>query len=118
MPLPPAPIIGSKKPLVLLVFGTGLTFRGRLLAQQRIPAMYANRVIVASGGLMSYDADALHMYRRAASYVGRILGGEKPADLPFQEPTKFQLTINLKAAKLIGLDMPQNLIAIADEVIE
>jgi putative ABC transport system substrate-binding protein len=80
--------------------------------------MYTSRILVASGGLISYDADPVALYRGAASYVDRVLHGERPADLPFQQPTKYNLTINLKTAKALGLDVPLTLQAIADEVIE
>jgi putative ABC transport system substrate-binding protein len=89
-----------------------------IAAGARVPALYANRILVTSGGLVSYDADPFTRYRGAASYVDRILRGEKPGDLPFQLPTKYNLTINLKTAKALGLDIPANVIALADEVIE
>jgi len=86
--------------------------------QHRLPAMYPYRAYVESGGLMSYDTDALDLYRRATSYADRILRGEKPGDLPVQNPTKFELIINLKAARALGLTVPLPLLARADEVIE
>jgi putative ABC transport system substrate-binding protein len=73
---------------------------------------------VTTGGLASYDADRTDIFRRTASYVDRVLRGEKPGDLPFQQPTKYQLTINLKSAKALGLTIPPSLLATADEVIE
>jgi putative tryptophan/tyrosine transport system substrate-binding protein len=89
-----------------------------LAAKHRVPAIYSDRTIVTSGGLVSYDADRLDIFRRAASYIDRILRGEKPGDLPIQQPTKYQLTINLKTAKAMGLDIPATVLALADEVIE
>ena len=90
----------------------------RLAQQHRLPAVYFNRTSVAQGALMSYGPDIYDVFRRSASYVDRILKGEKPADLPVQAPTKFELAINLKTAKALGLTIPDNLLALADEVIE
>jgi putative ABC transport system substrate-binding protein len=84
----------------------------------RLPAMYADRSFIGSGGLMSYDTDAAELFRRAASYMNRILRGEKPGDLPVQAPTKYELMINLKTAKALGLDVPQSLLVSAVKVIE
>jgi putative ABC transport system substrate-binding protein len=89
-----------------------------LAAQHRVPAVYPLRYFATSGGLISYGPERLEPYRRAPSYVDRILKGEKPADLPVQAPTKYETIINLKTAKALGLDVPQTLLATADEVIE
>jgi putative ABC transport system substrate-binding protein len=89
-----------------------------LAARHRLPTVYFERRFVADGGLVSYDPDQIDQFRRAAAYVDRILRGEKPADLPVQAPTKYELVINLKTAKALGLDLPASVLARADEVIE
>jgi len=89
-----------------------------LAARHKLPAVYSDRHFVASGGLISYGPDRFDQYRRAAAYVDRIFKGEKPADLPVQAPTKYELAINLKTAKTLGLVVPPTLQASADEVIE
>ncbi|MGB8560462.1 MAG: ABC transporter substrate-binding protein [Pseudolabrys sp.] len=107
----------------LIVTGTPLAQLHRdliisLAAKHRLPAVYFERFFVTDGGLISYGADFVDQYRRAGGYVHRILNGDKPADLPVQAPNKYELVINLKTAKVLGISVPPSLLARADAVIE
>ena len=112
---------GSNGGLIVLGSAFGIDHRTLIIAlaaRYKLPAIYPFRFFVTDGGLMSYGHDPIDPHRRAAAYVDRILKGEKPADMPVQAPTKYELIINLKTAKTLGLDVPQSLLARADEVIE
>ena len=107
----------------LAVIGGTITSANRetivgLAAQHRVPTIYAYRYYVTIGGLLSYGVDGVDIFRRAAGYVDRILKGTKPADLPIQQPTKFELVLNLKTAKALGITVPTSVLVRADEVIE
>ncbi len=107
--------------LILTAGGPAFVHRDLIIAlaaRHKLPAIYFDRTFVTAGGLLSYGPDRVDLYRRAAGYVDRILKGEKPAEMPVQAPTKYQLVINLKTAKALGLDVPVHLQQIADEVIE
>jgi putative ABC transport system substrate-binding protein len=112
---------GSHGGLIVTGSALGIVHRELIVtvaARHKLPAVFPGRFYVTSGGLISYGPDLIDQFRRAAGYVDRILKGEKPADLPVQAPTKFELVINLKTAKALGLDVPDRLLALADEVIE
>ena len=107
----------------MIVTGTALTVLHRdliiaLAARYGLPAVYSLRLFAAAGGLISYGPDIVEVHRRAATYVDRIFHGETPSDLPVQGPTKFEMIVNLKTAKALGLTIPETLLATADEVIQ
>jgi putative ABC transport system substrate-binding protein len=114
----------ARKPnggLVVTASASAQIHRDRIIAlatRLRLPNIYPFRYYPLNGGLASYGPDQIDQYKRAASYIDRILKGEKPADLPVQAPTKYELVINLKTAKVLGLTVPPSLLATADEVIE
>jgi putative ABC transport system substrate-binding protein len=104
---PPSSLVASHRAQII-----------ELVARHRLPAIYFARFFASDGGLISYGIDQPHLFRQAGGYVDRILRGARPADLPSQSPTKFELVVNLKTAKALGLTMPPTLLALADEVIE
>ncbi len=106
MVLPDISMINYREPIIALA------------ARHSVPAVYPFRFFAASGGLMSYGTDVAEVFRRAAAYVDRILKGTSPGELPIQAPTKYELVINIKTAKTLGLEIPPALLALADEVIE
>jgi len=111
----------SNSGLIVTLGAPTIAHRGLIITlatRHRLPAVYPAHYFVTAGGLISYGPDPIDQFRRAAGYVDRILKGEKPADLPVQASTKFELVINLKTAKTLGLEVPPLLLAIADEVIE
>ncbi len=112
---------GSNSGMIVLPGSLTITHRAQIIAlaaRHRLPTVYPFRYYPAAGGLISYGPDVVDQYRRAAGYVDRILKGEKPADLPVQASTKYEMVINKKTAKALGLEVPPTLLAIADEVIE
>src|SRR5262249_17844425 len=107
----------------LIVTGSALAVQHRdliiaLAARHKLPAIYYDPYYVGAGGLVSYGVDNVDQFRRAAGYIDRILKGEKPADMPAQQPTKYELVVNLKTAKALGVELPATILARADEVIE
>jgi putative tryptophan/tyrosine transport system substrate-binding protein len=115
--------LNKERPDGLYVLGDPLMFTNQKLIadvalNSRLPSVYVNREFVEAGGLISYGADLADSYRRVATYVDRILKGAKPADLPLEQPTKFELVVNLKTAKQIGLTIPPNVLARANRVIK
>ena len=112
---------GSNGGLIVLLSGSAVSNRKLIIsiaAQHHLPTVYSDRLFVVDGGLISYGNDLIDQYRQAAAYVDRILKGANPADLPVQAPTKFEMVINLRTAKAMGLNIPPVLLARADEVIE
>ena len=114
----------SERPNGGIFFAPDVTIGGHLeqivpiVARYRVPSIYSERLAVKIGGLIYYGTDRVDLYRRSASYVDRVLRGEKPSDLPFQQPTKYELVVNLKTAKTLGLTVPPSVLARADVVIE
>jgi putative ABC transport system substrate-binding protein len=107
--------------LIVSASGAGIRHRAlivALAARHKLPSVYWDRVFPTTGGLVSYGPDLIDQYRLAAGYVDRILKGEKPADMPVQAPTKYELVINLKTAKALGISVPSSILARADEVVE
>jgi putative ABC transport system substrate-binding protein len=115
--------MSRQRPAAMLVTSSPFYFTlatqiAALAARHGVPAIYQREKYAEAGGLMSYENDVDEIYRQIGNYTGRILKGEKPADLPVVRPTKFKLVINIKAAKAIGFEVPTNLLLLADEVIE